>query len=72
METPQDIQEQLREAILQSTMTRYRLSMLSGVSQTVLCFFMNQKRTITMDTAAKLAKVLGLELRPAKRAGKGR
>ena len=72
MKPPQDIQEQLREAIIQSTMSRYRLSMLSGVSQTILSFFVNQKRTITMDTAAKLAAVLKLELRPVKDAGKGR
>jgi len=67
-----DIQEQLRRAILQADISRYRLSKLSGVNQAVISTFVNRKTSPTMDTASKLAAVLGLELRPAKRAGKGR
>ncbi|HUS95374.1 MAG TPA: helix-turn-helix transcriptional regulator [Hyphomicrobiaceae bacterium] len=67
-----DIEESLRQAILNAGITRYRLSKLSGVTEGVLCQFVNRNRTITMETAAKLAAVLGLELTPVKRARKGR
>ena len=72
MKTRADIQEQLRQAILQAGMSRYRLAKLSGVSQAVISTFVNGKRSATMDTAAKLAAVLGLELKPVKQTGKGR
>jgi len=65
-----DIQEQLRRAILAGPMTRYRLAKITGVTEGVLSQFVRRNRSITMDTAAKLAAVLGLELRPAKKAGK--
>lgn len=61
-----DIQEQLRRAILKAPMSRYVLSRLTGVSEGVLSHFVNRNRSITMDTAAKLAAALGLELRPIK------
>jgi len=57
-----DIEGQLRRAILKSEMSRYRLSKLTGVSDGVLSNFVNGKRTVTLTTAAKLAKALGLEL----------
>lgn len=44
-------------------MSRYRLSKLTGVSDGVLCNFVTGKRSLTLTTAAKLAKALGLELR---------
>ena len=64
-----DLEEQLRQAILNSGMSRYRLSKLTGVADAVLCNFVNRKRSITMTTAAKLAKALGLELRPKGKKG---
>jgi len=67
-----DIQEQLRQAILRADVTRYRLAQLTGVAEAVLSRFVNGKRTLTLDTAAKLATALGLELRPLRRARKGR
>ena len=68
-----DIQEQLRQAILDAGISRYRLSKLTGVTQAVISTFVNRKRSATMDTAAKLATALGLELTPMKKpAGKGR
>jgi len=72
MKPTPDIEDQLREAIVHSSVTRYRLSVVSGVSQTILSMFVHRKRSITLDTAAKLAKVLKLELRPVKDAGEGR
>lgn len=63
-----DIEEQLRQAILKAGITRYRLSIISGVSEAVLSHFVNRNRSITMKTAAKLAYVLDLELTPKKQA----
>jgi len=57
-----DIEKKLREAIVKSNMSRYRISQLSGVSEGQLSLFVNGKRTLTLPAAAKLAKVLGLEL----------
>ena len=73
MKAKTDIQEQLRQAISQAGISRYRLSKLTGVTQAVLSTFVNRKRSATMDTAAKLAMALGLELTPTKKpTGKGR
>ncbi|MBL7140809.1 MAG: helix-turn-helix transcriptional regulator [Planctomycetes bacterium] len=58
-----DIQEQLRKAILDAEVSRYALSKMTGVNQGVLSRFVNRERSITMDTAAKLATALGLELK---------
>jgi plasmid maintenance system antidote protein VapI len=57
-----DIESQLKQAILESGMTRYRLSKITGVPASVLCTFVNGKRSITIGTAAKIAKALELEL----------
>ena len=65
-----DIEQQLRKAIRQSGMSRYRLSKLTGVSDGVLSNFVNRKRSLTLKTAAKLAKALGLELRPKNKKGR--
>ena len=59
-----DIEQKLREAIVKSKMSRYKISQLSGVSEGQLSLFVNGKRTLTLPVAAKLAKALGLELRP--------
>ena len=65
--TTKNIEDQLRQTIIKSDMSRYRLSKLTGVDDAVLCNFVNRKRSITMTTAAKLAKALELELRPKKK-----
>ena len=59
-----DIEEQFRNAINTCGMSRYRLSKLTGVSDGVLCNFVKGHRSLTLRTAAKLAKALDLELRP--------
>ena len=64
MPRSKDIEEQLRQAILQSDFSRYRLSKLTKVDNAVLSNFVNRKRSLVMTTAAKLAKALNLELRP--------
>ena len=62
----QDIEAELRRAIVDCGMTRAELSRRSGVAEAVLSFFVNRKRTLTMKTGAKIARALGLELRPVK------
>jgi len=65
-----DIERKLRDTIIESKMSRYRISQLSGVSEGQLSLFVNGKRSLTLPAAAKLAKVLGLELKPKKEKGK--
>jgi transcriptional regulator with XRE-family HTH domain len=62
-----DIEKKLREAIIKSKMSRYKISQLSGVGEAQLSLFVNGKRTLTLTSAAKVAKALGLELKPKKR-----
>ena len=63
----ESIEQQLKRAVLESDMSRYRLAKLSGVSEAQLSYFINDKRSLTLPAATKLAKVLGLELRPIKK-----
>ena len=62
-----DVEQKLREAIVKSKMSRYKISQLSGVGEAQLSLFVNGKRTLTLNSAAKVAKVLGLELKPKKK-----
>jgi plasmid maintenance system antidote protein VapI len=62
-----NIEEKLRKAILSSEMSRYRISQLSGVGEAQLSLFVNRKRTLTLTSAAKVAKVLGLDLKPIRK-----
>ena len=58
---PKRVSDQLREAIQQAGVTRYRLSKLSGVGEPVLSRFMagTSLRSDSLDT---LCEALGLEL----------
>ena len=67
-----DIEKRLREAIIKSKMSRYKISQLSGVSEGQLSLFVNGKRSLTLPAAAKLAKVLDMELVKKKKKGKAR
>jgi len=58
------IEEQLLKAILSSEMSRYQISRLSGVTEAQLSLFVNRKRTLSLNSAAKVAEALGLELKP--------
>ena len=66
-----DIEKQLKQAIMKSKMSRYRICKEAGLSESQLSYFMNKdkrkRRSLTLPAAAKLAKVLGLELRPVKK-----
>ena len=65
-----DFEEQFRQAILTCGMSRYRLSQITGVAEAVLSNFVNGHRSLTLTTAAKLAKALELELTPRKKKGR--
>lgn len=59
------IDGQLRAAIESSGLTRYAIAKQCGIRESVLAKFM-AGTDIRLATAAKIANVLGLELRPAK------
>lgn len=52
--------------------TPYALSRDSGVNSAVVGRFLKGERDVTLTTAEKLCRVLGLELWPARRLRKGR
>ncbi len=59
-----DIVQELKDAIVNSGVSRYALSRASGVPQSALSRFMNGERGLSLESAARLAEALGLELRP--------
>jgi len=61
-----DIETQLRKAIIESPVSRYKIAKESGVGEAPLSLFVNRKRTLTLTSAAKVADVLGFELVPKK------
>lgn len=61
-----DIEKQLRQAILDSKLTRYRICKEAGLSESQLSYFVHQQRSLTLPAAAKVAKVLGLRLTKGK------
>ena len=64
-----DIEKQLKQAMVDSGMTRAEIVRKSKnqLSEAQLSYFVNGKRSLTLPAAAKLAKVLGLELKPKKK-----
>ena len=66
------LSEQIRGAYAKSGLTRFKLAKDAGVAYAVVHRFISSERDITLETADKLAAVLGLELRPVDRAKKGR
>ena len=63
-----DLGNRLRAAFKASNMSRSELSRRSGVSYSVVHRFIGGDKDITLDTASRLCKVLGLELRTVGRA----
>lgn len=56
------VSDQIREAIDESEMTRYRISAETGIPQAVLSRFMAGKSGISSGTIDKLAELLELEV----------
>jgi plasmid maintenance system antidote protein VapI len=63
---PKEVEQQLRNAVIQSKLSSRELMKLSGVNHAIISRFLNGQRTITLPVASKLAKALGLELKPTK------
>jgi hypothetical protein len=68
----QKLSDQLKRAIRESGLTHYRLSKLSGVPIPPIDRFMADTRGIQLETAERLAFVLGLVLTRDKPAGQFR
>ena len=54
--------DQLRQAIVDSGLTQYRIAKDTGVPQPVVNRFVSGERGITLETAGKLCKYLRLRL----------
>ena len=54
--------DDIRKTIRDSGMSRYAISRLSGVPESVFSRFMNGECSITLTTLEKLAPVLGLRI----------
>jgi transcriptional regulator with XRE-family HTH domain len=67
-----NVEEQLRQGIIDSEMSCYKISKLAGVTESQLSLFLSGKRSLTLASAAKIAEVLGLELRQVKKKGGGK
>lgn len=58
----QTLSETLKQAIVSSELSRYRIAKESGVGAGILSRFVNGERELKLDTADKICKVLGLSL----------
>ena len=58
--------EALRDAIVESGYNQNQLSKLSGVNRAQINRFVKGERTLTLESAGKIAEALGLELKPKK------
>ncbi|MCC7313268.1 MAG: helix-turn-helix domain-containing protein [Planctomycetes bacterium] len=61
-----DLTTFLRNTIKRDGRSQYRLAKDAGIAVAVLQRFVSGERGITLDTASRLCKALGLELRPSK------
>ncbi len=58
------ITQSLRDAITDSGQTIYRVAKDNDIHSTVVMRFYKDERSLTLETADKLADYFGLELRP--------
>jgi transcriptional regulator with XRE-family HTH domain len=61
---PSTLSEALRQAILASGLSAYRLARDSGINVAAVLRFRAAQRSLDLKSADRLAEVLGLELRP--------
>ncbi len=57
---------ELRKAIVESGLSQNQLSGLSGVNRAQINRFVKGERTLTLESAERIAKVLKLELKKRK------
>lgn len=71
MTKPVPLSRQVREAVTNSGLSRYRISKLSGVSESILSRFMHGEG-LSLENLDALAGVLGLRIVVDQRKAKGR
>jgi len=64
------ISERIRHAIETSGKSRYAIAKESGVAESQLSRFVNDKRQLSLDAVDTLAEYFGLELRQVRRGRK--
>lgn len=52
----------LKQAIVKSGQTHYRLAQQAGIRPQMIDYFMRGERSLKLETADKLASVLGLQM----------
>ncbi|MFM7136524.1 MAG: helix-turn-helix domain-containing protein [Planctomycetota bacterium] len=66
------LSEQLRKAIRDSEVSRYRIAEATGISQSTLSLFCAGKRGLSMDAIDRLVDFLGWTVGPIQRPGNKR
>lgn len=56
------LSDQLRAAVERSDKTRYRISMETGISQSILSRFVNEGAGLSLANTDKLCECIGVEL----------
>lgn len=59
--------DSLRDAIVKSGMTHYRIGLESGVAPAQIDRFVSGERDLRLESASRIAQVLRLELKARKR-----
>ena len=62
----------LRQAILESDRTQYRIAKDAGISLAQMSYFINGHRSLSLQAAGKLAETLGFQFVQKKRVRKAR
>lgn len=58
----QDLDELVRDAVKQSGLSQYRLSIDSGLSDAAICRFVNRNQTLTLRSASRLLAALNIRV----------
>ncbi len=67
-----DMETLLRQAILESGRTQYRIAKDAGISLAQMSYFINGHRSLSLKAAGKLAETLGFEFVQKKQVRKAR
>jgi predicted transcriptional regulator len=67
MSTP--FSEQLRQAVCDSKLSRYRIAALTGIAESALCKFVQGERGLRLDSIDRLMDVLRLEIKHKRKGG---
>jgi hypothetical protein len=64
---PRSFSDQLRQAVRDSELTRYAISVRTRIDQGTLCRFIRGERGMSLDSVDRLMECLGLEIRPRRK-----